>query len=271
MRAIGGRFGQLARQDLASPRPTRWGWAGSLARWLTGAPRSVAAVPAGPPVPRFLNLAISREAGAGGGTLAREVGARLAWKVYDHELLEAIARGMEVSIEEARAFDELAPSVIQDWLLPLGEEHYAPHEAYLDHLAKLVEAIGRQGQAVLVGRGAGFLLPRDSTLSVRVVAPFAARAHRLAERMGVSYRTARRAARDLDHRAARFAKVMYRVNAADPHHYDLVLDSHSLGIEIAAHVLVEAVRGGRPTPAGPQGDRPDLPNPGLAEGPTPSR
>ena len=68
------------------------------------------------------------------------------------------------------------PSVVQDWLLPLREEHYAPQEAYLDHLAKLIEAIGRAGESVLVGRGAGFMLPRETTLSVRIIAPLRARA-----------------------------------------------------------------------------------------------
>ena len=76
--------------------------------------------------------------------------------------------------------------VVQDWLLPLREEYYAPQEAYLDHLAKLIEAIGRAGESILVGRGAGFMLPRDTTLSIRVVAPVKERASRLAERMGVS-------------------------------------------------------------------------------------
>ncbi len=79
-----------------------------------------------PTVARFQNICISREAGAGGGTIARLVGQRLGWKVYDHELLEAIAHRMGVPVDEVRCFDELAPSVVQDWLLPLREEHYAP-------------------------------------------------------------------------------------------------------------------------------------------------
>ena len=88
------------------------------------------------------------------------VGRRLDWKVYDHELVEAIAQRMEVTPDEVRAVDELAPSVVQDWILPLREEYYAPQEAYLDHLAKLVEAIGRAGESIIVGRGANFMLPR---------------------------------------------------------------------------------------------------------------
>lgn len=225
-------------------------WRNTLSRWLRR--RSELANPdngIGVAVARFRNIAISREAGAGGGRLAREVGLRLGWKVFDHELLEGIAHRMEVSIEEARTYDELSPSVIQDWLLPLGEEHYAPHEAYLDHLAKLVASIGRSGESILVGRGAGFLLPRKETLTVRVVAPLKVRAQRFGERMGLSPRTARRAVRELDRRSRKFARVMYRVDADDPHQYDLVLDTHSLGLSIATEILVRAIEAGQPSHA----------------------
>ncbi len=174
------------------------------------------------------------------------VGTRLDWKVYDHEILEAIAHRMEVPTDEVRAFDELAPSVVQDWILPLREEHYAPQEAYLDHLAKLVEAIGRAGESVIVGRGANFLLPRGETLSVRIIAPLKARAARLAERMGVSVRTARRAARDLDRRRNQFDRTMHRADPTDPHNFDLVLDSNSLGLSIATEIIVRTVEAGLP-------------------------
>jgi cytidylate kinase len=222
-------------------------WPGAVARWFLGRHKDRAEPETPPePVARFLNVCISREAGAGAGGIARAVGTRLGWKVYDHEILESIAQRMEIPIDEVRALDELAPSVVQDWILPLREEHYAPQEAYLDHLAKLVEAIGRAGGSVVVGRGAGFLLPRESTLLVRVVAPLKVRAERLAERMGVSVRTARRAARDLDRRRYQFERTMYRVDPTDPHNYDLVLDSQSLGTPIAAELIIRAVEAGQP-------------------------
>jgi len=194
---------------------------------------------------RFTNICISREAGAGGGAIARMVGQRLGWKVYDEELIEAIAHRMQISIDEVRSLDELAPSVVQDWLLPLREEYYAPQEAYLDHLAKLIEAVGRAGESILVGRGAGFMLPRETTLSVRVVAPLRVRAARLAERMGISIRTAKRAARDLDRRRTQFDRTMHRANSLDPHSFDLVLETHSLGLETCASVIAYLVQSSR--------------------------
>lgn len=89
------------------------------------------------------------------------------------------------------------------------------------------------------------MLPRETTLSIRVIAPLKIRAHRLSERMGVSVRTARRAARDLDRRRLQFDRTMHRANSNDPHNYDMVLDSHSLGVEIAAEIVVRAVEAGR--------------------------
>ncbi len=231
-------------EEKAAPRP----WGGPWSLWPFGrSARGKAPAPPIVPAARFRNVAISREAGAGGGSIARLAGERLGWKVYDHELLEAIAQRMGLPADEVRTFDELAPSVVQDWLLPLREEHYAPQEAYLDHLAKLVEAIGRAGESIVVGRGAGSILPRSETLSARVIAPPKARAARLAERMGVSQRTARRAARDLDRRRSQFSRTMYRVDPDDAHNYDLVLDSDSLGLSMAAELIARAVEMGRPS------------------------
>jgi len=222
-------------------------WPQVVVRWLFGlGEEQHQPVHASGPVARFQNICISREAGAGAGTLARLVGQRLRWKVYDDELVEAIAHRMALPIDEVQALDEMAPSVVQDWLLPLREEYYAPQEAYLDHLAKLIEAIGRAGESILVGRGAGFMLPRETTLSLRVVAPLKVRAQRLAERMGVSLRTARRAAKDLDRRRAQFDRTMHRANSNDPHNFDMVLDTNSLGLEIAAEIIVRAIEAGRP-------------------------
>jgi cytidylate kinase len=81
---------------------------------------------------------------------------------------------------------------------------------------------------------------------VRIIAPLKARAARLAERMQVSLRTARRAARDLDRRRTQFDRTMHRADSADPHNYDLVLDSNSLGLTIATEIIVRTIEAGLP-------------------------
>ncbi|MFM7132593.1 MAG: cytidylate kinase family protein, partial [bacterium] len=72
--------------------------------------------------PRFTNVWINREAGSGSDIIARQVAARLNWAVYNEEFIEIIARRMKISPEMVRTLDELAPGMIQDWLLPLREQ-----------------------------------------------------------------------------------------------------------------------------------------------------
>lgn len=238
-----------------APRPSSknsaQGLRAALSRWLSGRSMPEAhAEPSGEPRPRFRVVCISREAGAGGSALGRMVAERLGWTVYDARIVEAIAERMERPIEEVEGLDELSPSVVQDWFLPLREEHWAPLEAYLDHLAKLLLSIGHAGNAVIVGRGAGFMIPRHEVLSVRVVSPIKARARRLSERLGIAPRTAKRLAIDLDRRRRKFVRTMFRADDADPHQYDLVIDTESVGLPIACELIARAVEAGQP-PAPP--------------------
>ena len=84
-------------------KPGFRGWSYRVADWLFGA-GSLREQPRDPQatVARFRNVCISREAGAGAGSIARLVGTRLGWKVYDHEVIEAIAQRMEMPTDEVR-------------------------------------------------------------------------------------------------------------------------------------------------------------------------
>ena len=109
-----------AAEDQGQTHGGFYGWPHSVVRWLFGLgeehePTTAAVIP----VSRFQNICISREAGAGASALARMVGERLGWKVYDEELIEAIAHRMEVPIDDVRALDEQLPSMVQDWPYPL--------------------------------------------------------------------------------------------------------------------------------------------------------
>ena len=156
----------------------RWFWAREALRRSTSEATEHAQ--------RFRNVCIGREAGAGGGTIGRLVASKLGWKVYDQEIIDSIAKAMGITADEVKILDELSPSIAQDWILPLREEYYAPQEAYLDHLAKLIDSAGKAGNAVIIGRGANFHLPREETLSVRITAPLKFRAEHLAEVLHVT-------------------------------------------------------------------------------------
>lgn len=196
---------------------------------------------------KFQNIWISREAGSGSDLIANQVANRLGWTIYNEEIIDIISRRMQVSPELVKTLDELAPGMIQDWILPLREHHYAPQETYLEHLEHLIQEVGKLGNAVIVGRGAGFVLPHDRTLRIRLVAPISNRAARLADRMGVSHRTAKRAVKDLDRRRRQFDWALYRRESNDPHNYHMTLDTTALGIPMCADLITLAILRGLPS------------------------
>src|SRR5262249_20270453 len=56
--------------------------------------------------PPAFTIALSRQSGAGGGTIARAVGARLGWSVYDRELLQKIGDEMGLQATLLERVDE---------------------------------------------------------------------------------------------------------------------------------------------------------------------
>src|SRR3954453_3135316 len=57
--------------------------------------------------PSGLTIALSREAGARGGSIARRAGRKLGWQVVDQELLEFLT-------QDEQAFQEL-PAAAREW------------------------------------------------------------------------------------------------------------------------------------------------------------
>lgn len=189
-----------------------------------------------------LTVAISREAGARGGTIARQAGARLGWQVYAQDLLEYVTQ------------DGAARQEILDGL-PAGTADWA--EAQLHHLlraealssnpsivelARVVLYLGARGEAVVVGRGAGCVLPARTTLNVRIVAPLPDRIAYIAQWLRLTEEEAAEHVRRLDRRRTDFIHRHFHRDLADAHQFDLILNSSLLGAERCAELIVHAAQ-----------------------------
>jgi cytidylate kinase len=188
--------------------------------------------------PLGLTIAVSREAGARGGTIGRLVAKRLGWQVYDQELLEYMSQD---TVARQGLWDSLSPpcaSWVQGRLTELCQS-LEPDEALLN-LSRLMLALGAQGEVVLIGRGAGCILPRTTTLHVRVVAPHAERVAYMGQWMRLTTAEAAEKVRLRDQQRAEFVTKHFRRSPTDVHQYDLVLNSSLLGEEACAELLAQA-------------------------------
>lgn len=192
--------------------------------------------------PRGLTVAISREAGARGDTIARKVGELLGWQVFDQEVLDYL---MVDEAGRAQLLVEL-PAGAREWveehLDRLQRDRRVNTDPDTAALSRLVLTVAARGDVVIVGRGAGFFLPVESTLHVRVVAPFEDRVSYLAQSLRLSREEAAAEARARDERRARFLAHSVFREPADPTRYDLLVNSSRLGVEPAAQFIGWALR-----------------------------
>jgi cytidylate kinase len=198
---------------------------------------------AAPAVPRpGLTIALSREAGTNASSLAREIGKRLGWEVYDRELLERIAGEMGLRANLLEAVDERRVSwflaQVQSW----GGVPTVTEGAYVQHLIEVILSLGSKGECVIVGRGAPHILPPQTTLAVRLVAPLARRIELVQARRQVSADEAARWITETDRMREAFVHEHFHKDTTDVHNYDLVLNQGRFSIEECADIVVGAVR-----------------------------
>jgi len=155
-------------------------------------------------------------------------------------LLEVVAKSAEVTPETLEHLEKERFSGVQDFISSLLDEKYLWPGVYLEHLKNMVHAIGQRGHAVIVGRGANFIISSEKRLSVRVVAPLSARIDRVAQKFEVSPEEAKKRIEHRESRRAAFIKQSFDKDITDAVYYDLVLNSEELGFEAVADAVCSA-------------------------------
>jgi cytidylate kinase len=225
----------------------------AFARALRSGRRSVPAAgplePIPPPPPAPCTIAVSRESGANGHLVARAVGARLGWPVYDQELIQKIAAEMGLRAGLLEGVDEKRTSWLLDCLQAISSGPTAPAGAYVHRLVETLASLAAKGECVILGRGAAQVLPAESTLRVRLVGPVEDRIAVMRERLGVGRDEAERRVAQTDRERGRFVWDHFHRDPSNPSNYDLILNTTRLGVEACADLIVKTLQRWRPESA----------------------
>lgn len=186
-------------------------------------------------------LALTREAGTPGTSVAREVGARLDWPVYDHELVELIAKETGLRTSLLDSVDERHRPWLLECFETLGSARRVSESGYAVHVLETVVALGTHGHCVIVGRGAAHILPSFSTLRVRLVAPLEDRIANAARQQNLSREDAARWVQETDRDRTEFVKSHFFKDPTDSRHYDLVLNTSRWSVPDSADLIVHAL------------------------------
>lgn len=184
-------------------------------------------------------ITISREPGSGGRIVAQRIAERLRLDLFHQEIIHEMAKSTRVSTRLLSTLDEKALSILQDWISTLINRNHLWPDQYLKHLMHVIGSIGKHGGAVMVGRGANFILPPDGRFRVRIVAPLEMRIQNVAREFGVTFDEAKRRVLRTDSDRRAFVRKYFHADITAPVNYDLVINTGTVSIDAA----VEAIRG----------------------------
>jgi cytidylate kinase len=198
-----------------------------------------------------LTIAISREAGALGNTVAAAAGKLLNWPVYDQEIINKVAEEMGKPSSHVRGVDEKYFTWLEEVMANLLSDYHVSPAAYLKNLIATVRGLGAIGNCIVVGRAASFILPPETTLRIRLVAELPDRIRTIGRRLGVADKQAAHWIEKTEHERTQFVLRNFGKDPRDPHYYHLLMNTSEMPAEECAEVIAAALHlfEKRPLPA----------------------
>jgi cytidylate kinase len=184
-------------------------------------------------------ISISRELGSGGAEISRLLAEKLGWLHYDREIIEAIASKSHVREELVARFDEHIQNELDTYLQNLLTRQLLDNTHYLHHLTRVLVGIAQYGNAVILGRGANFILPPENGLRIRVVAPLDSRKQRLMQMHGYDEKQALHEIAQRDKERNEFFSHHFRCKPNEPCAYDVVINTGQFSIEAATDLIIK--------------------------------
>lgn len=190
-------------------------------------------------------ITISREFGAGGSNVGKEVARRLGYEYYDKAIILEAAKSSNIDIESFVKWDEAVPtdfgfaqSLFDFYNKPLNERLFAAQ-------SQVIRKIAEKGNCVIVGRNANAILREfDHTLHVFLhAAPFWRIQHLKEDKMK-NYTESKISEQisAIDKRRRKYCAYYTNTEFGVADYYDLCLDTGNLGIDTCVDLVCEIAK-----------------------------
>lgn len=184
-------------------------------------------------------ITISRTMGSGARIVAQKLAEKLGWSLWDKELIDAIATNAQVSRKVVEAFDEKTMSDIEMLVRSILGAYEMAGFLYLKHLVRAVLSIAKVGNAIILGRGANFILP--GALNIRIDASMSVRIENMMKYEGLSYEEAEKKIKKSDKERHQFLVRMFGQERVKNTPYDLTLWMDKFDTDGAVEIITSAL------------------------------
>jgi len=184
-------------------------------------------------------ITISRDPGSGGTELGRRLAKDLNMELVGAKIIQQVAIRADMSEKIIASLDEKEVRLRDSWLDSLFRSRHIYPDEYLTYLTKVIATIGKQGNAIIIGRGGQFILPPEETFRIRLTAPKEIRIRNVMKDANCDIATAERYVSKTEANRNAFHCAHFSANWANPVYYDLIINTETMGIE-GAVAAVEA-------------------------------
>ncbi|MDO8684877.1 MAG: cytidylate kinase-like family protein [Armatimonadota bacterium] len=185
-------------------------------------------------------ITISRQLGSGGRVVAEILAERIGWSLWDRELVDAIAENAHLNARIVDSFDEKTVSEIEALTRSILGEPEIGGFLFGRQLARVVLSIARRGNAIILGRGANFVLP--NALNIRLEASLEARISNMMKIEGLTREEAIDQIHHSDRERAAFTRQVFNKDIDDLSSYDLVIEMDCFTTADAAEIIITAAK-----------------------------
>ncbi len=187
-------------------------------------------------------ITISREPGSGGSEIARRLAKALDMDLIGAQIIQHVADSAKMSRKVIESLDEKEVSFRDTLLASLFGEYRPWPGEYLQHLTRVIGTIGVFGNTIIVGRGAGHILPPEKAFKVRIIAPLDYRIKYFMEDRGYSKAEAEQYVVKTENNRKAFVRKYFNADVTDPKHYDIVINTGGMSLEAATRAIIAAFK-----------------------------
>ncbi|MBN1613122.1 MAG: cytidylate kinase-like family protein [Deltaproteobacteria bacterium] len=187
-------------------------------------------------------ITVSRETGCGGSEVAKRLAAKLGMDLIGGQIIQKVAESVQMSEKIIKSLDEKERTKRDEWLTGIFGSRYIWTDQYFHHLTKVIGTIGRHGSAVIVGRGAHHILPKEDIFRIRFTAPMDFRISHMMAEHGLSRQEAEKFIIQTDANRRAFIRQYFHVDLTDPSQYDLIVNLGALPIDVAVETIAVAFK-----------------------------
>lgn len=213
-------------------------------------------------------ITIGRQFGAGGATVGHMLATTLGTDFLDSQIIDEVARRLQLPKEEVEAEDEQPGSLLARLLVALGSASTEPlipaetsawtppnagptfdtRKAVLQITQHVIEEAARGGNVVIVGRGGAYILRNfPGAVHVFLRAAENVRVKVIMERFSVATEEeARKRLKQTDENWTSYIRQVYGHDRDHPAHYDMVLDTGRMGYQAAVDAVVASLKVRKP-------------------------